>query len=77
MVRFDDDANVEHDNRDTGDLDGLFSFSFFYDRFAVSFISWSVSFSAPVLGGSTYVNVVLTAVAALPAYPISAALTLR
>lgn len=45
--------------------------------FAVSFISWSVSFSAPVLGGSTYVNVVLTAVAALPAYPISAALTLR
>lgn len=54
------------------------SFSFFLrDRFSVSFISWSVSFSAPFLGGNIYVNVVLTAVAALPAYPISAALTLR
>ena len=48
-----------------------------YDRFAVSFISWGVSFSAPFLGGNIYVNVVLTAVAALPAYPISAVLALR
>lgn len=45
--------------------------------FAVSFISWGVSFSAPFLGGNIYVNVTLTAVAALPAYPISAVLALR
>ena len=43
----------------------------------MSFISWGVSFSAPFLGGNIYVNVVLTAVAALPAYPISAAVALR
>lgn len=44
-------------------------------RFAVSFISWGISFSAPFLGGDVYVNVVISAVASLPGLPLCAALT--
>jgi len=43
--------------------------------FAVSFISWGISFSAPFLGGDVYVNVVISAVASLPGLPLCAALT--
>lgn len=45
--------------------------------FAASFVSWGISFSAPFLGGNIYVNVLLSGVASLPAYPVSVFLTLR
>ncbi|KAJ7383543.1 hypothetical protein OS493_027206 [Desmophyllum pertusum] len=45
--------------------------------FAVSFIYWGISFSAPFLGGNIYVNVLIGAAANFPSNPISAALTLR
>lgn len=51
------------------------SFLFPQNRFAVSFISWGISFSAPFLGGSVYVNVLISAVAAGLVYPVCAALT--
>ena len=51
--------------------------SFSINRFAASFISWGIAFSAPFIGGDIYINVLISAVAAVPAYPISAVLTLR
>ncbi|KAJ7383545.1 hypothetical protein OS493_027208 [Desmophyllum pertusum] len=45
--------------------------------FAVSFIAWGISFSAPFLGGSVYVNVLILAAASLPGLPVCAFLTLR
>ena len=54
-----------------------FLFSFSINRFAASFISWGISFSAPFIGGDIYINVLISSAAAVPAYPISAALTLR
>ncbi|XP_020605193.1 solute carrier family 22 member 15-like [Orbicella faveolata] len=43
--------------------------------FAVSFISWGISFSAPFLGGNVYINVVISGAASLPGLPLCAALT--
>ncbi|XP_020605191.1 organic cation transporter protein-like [Orbicella faveolata] len=45
--------------------------------FAASFISWGIAFSAPFVGGNIYINVLISTVAGLPAYPISAVLTMR
>jgi len=45
--------------------------------FSASFVSWGIAFSAPFVGGNIYVNVVISAVAGLPAYPVSAFLTLK
>lgn len=45
--------------------------------FSASFISWGIAFSAPFVGGNIYINVLITNVAGLPAYPISAALTMK
>ncbi|XP_078344443.1 solute carrier family 22 member 15-like [Oculina patagonica] len=45
--------------------------------FTASFISWGTSFSAPFLGGNIYVNVIISALTALPAYPIVAGLTVK
>lgn len=45
--------------------------------FAVSFIYWGISFTAPFLGGNIYINVLISAVAGLPGYPVSAVLTAR
>ncbi|XP_078366996.1 solute carrier family 22 member 15-like isoform X2 [Oculina patagonica] len=43
--------------------------------FAVSFISWGISFSAPFLGGNIYLNVMISSAAVVPGYPVCAALT--
>lgn len=43
--------------------------------FAVSFITWGISFSAPFVGGNIYSNVAISAAASLPAYPFCALLT--
>ncbi|XP_058972157.2 solute carrier family 22 member 15 [Pocillopora verrucosa] len=45
--------------------------------FSASFISWGIAFSAPFVGGNIYINVLISSIAALPAYPISAALTMK
>lgn len=45
--------------------------------FTASFISWGISFSAPFLGGNVYLNISISALATVPAYPISAYLTLK
>ena len=55
----------------------IFLVLFPLNRFAVSFISWGISFSAPFLGGNVYINVVISAAASLPRLPLCAALTVR
>ncbi|KAM7440832.1 hypothetical protein ABFA07_010066 [Porites harrisoni] len=44
---------------------------------AASFISWGIAFASPFVGGNIYVNVVISSCASVPAYPVSALLTLR
>jgi len=45
--------------------------------FAASFLSWGIAFSTPFVGGNVYINVLISTAAGLPAYPISAFLTMR
>ncbi|KAL9979764.1 hypothetical protein ACROYT_G017474 [Oculina patagonica] len=45
--------------------------------FAGSFLGWAIIFIAPFIGGSIYINVVISFASILPSYPICAALTLR
>ncbi|XP_020625382.1 solute carrier family 22 member 5-like, partial [Orbicella faveolata] len=45
--------------------------------FTASLISWGTSFHAPFLGGNIYVNVVISSLTVVPAYPIMAGLTLK
>ncbi|KAK2568475.1 Solute carrier family 22 member 13 [Acropora cervicornis] len=45
--------------------------------FAASFIAWGVGLSSPYLSGNIYINVLISAIAALPAYPVMTFLNLR
>lgn len=54
-----------------------FSLLLLSHRFTASLISWGTSFHAPFLGGNIYVNVVISSLTVVPAYPIMAGLTLK
>ncbi|KAL9979763.1 hypothetical protein ACROYT_G017473 [Oculina patagonica] len=79
------DLTSEEQNERLGDFRDLFKTPRMIHKtlgswvmwFAASFISWGIAFSAPFIGGNIYVNVLISTVAGLPAYPISAVLTMR
>lgn len=68
-----------------GDLRDLFSsfkmahktLGIWYMWFAVSFTNWSIAFITPFVGGSVYINLLISSISGLPAYPICAVLTMR
>ena len=54
-----------------------FLFVSLLNRFAVSFTSWSIAFISPFIGGSVYINLLISSISGLPAYPVCAVLTMR